>query len=202
MDSNKSTTELCSPLDETSSIMDNRWLMAKKSLSMMEKMMYPNIIDYYVISCAIPAIITITTENRYQIDFGLPGGHRPCIHYEILSDLWYQYLFIVWTVKGILILLTCNTVLICYTALMLRIINCTAVPPNPKFFKVSWQLNLHCTCKEPCYKQCSYLITNIHHLMVGMLWWPNMDWMNMFDSTWTIVDKNNLRAVNHLDVHN
>ena len=46
--------------------------MAKKSLNMIEKMMDPNIIDYYIINCAIPLIITI--ENRYQIDFGKPGG--------------------------------------------------------------------------------------------------------------------------------
>ena len=37
---------------------------------MIEKMMYPNIIDYYIINCAIPSIITI--KNRYQIDFGKP----------------------------------------------------------------------------------------------------------------------------------
>ena len=34
-------------------------------------MMDPNIIDYYLINCAIPSIITI--ENRYQIDFGKPA---------------------------------------------------------------------------------------------------------------------------------
>ena len=44
--------------------------MAKKSLNMIEKMMDPDIIDYYIINCAIPWIITI--ENRYQIDFGNP----------------------------------------------------------------------------------------------------------------------------------
>ena len=44
--------------------------MAKKSLNMIEKMMDPNIIDYYIINRAIPSIITI--ENRYQIDFGKP----------------------------------------------------------------------------------------------------------------------------------
>ena len=46
--------------------------MAKKSLNMIEKM-DPNIIDYYIINCAIPSIITI--ENRYQIDFGKPANH-------------------------------------------------------------------------------------------------------------------------------
>ena len=44
--------------------------MAKKSLNMIEKMMDPNIIDYYIINCAIPSIITI--KNRYQMDFGKP----------------------------------------------------------------------------------------------------------------------------------
>ena len=42
--------------------------MAKRSLNIMEKMMDPNIIDYYVINFEIPSIITI--ENRCQIDFG------------------------------------------------------------------------------------------------------------------------------------
>ena len=41
---------------------------------MIEKMMDPNIIDYYIINCAIPSII-VTIENRYQIDFGRPGQH-------------------------------------------------------------------------------------------------------------------------------
>ena len=44
--------------------------MAKISLNMMEKMMDPNIIDYYIINCAIPSIITI--EDCYQINFGKP----------------------------------------------------------------------------------------------------------------------------------
>ena len=45
--------------------------MAEKSLNMIEKMMDPNITDYYiVIKRAIQSIITI--ENRYQIDFGKP----------------------------------------------------------------------------------------------------------------------------------
>ena len=44
--------------------------MAKKSLNIIEKMMDPNIIDYYIINCAIPSIITI--KNCYQIDFGKP----------------------------------------------------------------------------------------------------------------------------------
>ena len=48
--------------------------MAKKSLNMIEKMMDPNIIDYYIINCAIPSIITI--ENRYQIDFGEPACEK------------------------------------------------------------------------------------------------------------------------------
>ena len=37
---------------------------------MMGKMMDANMIDYYIINCAIPSIITI--ENCYQIDFGKP----------------------------------------------------------------------------------------------------------------------------------
>ena len=41
----------------------------------MEKKMDPNIIDYYIINCAIPSIVTI--ENRYQVDFGKP-------------DIWWQ----------------------------------------------------------------------------------------------------------------
>ena len=45
--------------------------MAKKLLNMIEKMMDTNIIDYYIINCAIPSIITI--ENCYQIDFGKPA---------------------------------------------------------------------------------------------------------------------------------
>ena len=46
--------------------------MAKKSLDVIEKMMDPNIIAYYIINCAMPSIITI--ENLYQINFGKPGG--------------------------------------------------------------------------------------------------------------------------------
>ena len=34
-----------------------------------------NIIDYYIINCAIPSIITI--ENLYQIDFGKPANYIP-----------------------------------------------------------------------------------------------------------------------------
>ena len=37
--------------------------MAKKSLNMIEKMMDPKIIDYYIINCAIPS--TITIKNRF-----------------------------------------------------------------------------------------------------------------------------------------
>ena len=75
MESNNSITEPGSPFVANTTIMHNRWLMAKKSLNMMEKMMDPNIIDYYIINCAIPSIVTI--ENRYQIDFGKP-------------DIWWQ----------------------------------------------------------------------------------------------------------------
>ena len=44
--------------------------MAEKSSNMMEKIMDANIIDYYIINCAIPSKIAI--ENRYQINFGKP----------------------------------------------------------------------------------------------------------------------------------
>ena len=47
--------------------------MAKNLLNMMEKIMDPNIIDYYIVNCAIPSIITIC----YQIDFGKPYGGVP-----------------------------------------------------------------------------------------------------------------------------
>ena len=72
MESNISTTEPCSPLDVQASIMHDRWLMAKNSLNMMEKMMDPNVIDYDIINCAIQSIFTI--QNLYQIDFGKPDG--------------------------------------------------------------------------------------------------------------------------------
>ena len=55
------------------------WLMAKKSLNMMEKMMDRNIIDYGIINCAIPLIITI--ENCHQVDFGKPVP----VWYSLLS---------------------------------------------------------------------------------------------------------------------
>ena len=38
---------------------------------MMDKMMDPNIIDYYIINCAITSIVTI--EKCYQLDFGKPA---------------------------------------------------------------------------------------------------------------------------------
>ena len=60
--------------------------MAKKSLNMMEKKMDPNIIDYYIINCAIPSIITI--ENRYQIDFGKPGYKPILIESTLLVSHW------------------------------------------------------------------------------------------------------------------
>ena len=41
---------------------------------MIEKMMDLNIIDYYIINCAIPSIITI--EKHYQIDFGKPAMNK------------------------------------------------------------------------------------------------------------------------------
>ena len=71
--SNKSYTEPCSPLTVKGIVMDSGWLVAKKSLNMMENMMDPNIIDYDIINCAIPSIITF--GNCYQIDFGKPSWH-------------------------------------------------------------------------------------------------------------------------------
>ena len=38
----------------------------------MEKMIDPNIIEYYIINCAIPSIIITTIEKFYQIAFGKP----------------------------------------------------------------------------------------------------------------------------------
>ena len=58
----------------------------------MEKMMDPNIIDYYIyyiyyidyiINCAIPSIITI--ENRSQIEFGKPDGVADKSNYMLLK---------------------------------------------------------------------------------------------------------------------
>ena len=42
--------------------------------------MNPSIIDYYIINCAIPSIITF--EHCYQIDFGKPAWdlHTVCIY--------------------------------------------------------------------------------------------------------------------------
>ena len=77
MQSNDSSTEPGPPLDYLSSFMHNKSSMAKKSLNMIEKMMDSNIIDYYIINCAIPSIITI--ENRYQIDFGKPACKYGCM---------------------------------------------------------------------------------------------------------------------------
>ena len=55
--------------------------------------MNPNIIDYYIINCAIQLIITI--ENHYQIHFGKPvsvtkGGQvrAPVAHQTGLQMLW------------------------------------------------------------------------------------------------------------------
>ena len=45
--------------------------MAEKSLNMTEKMLDPNMIDYYIINCARPLIIKII-ENHYHINFGKP----------------------------------------------------------------------------------------------------------------------------------
>ena len=62
MKSNNSNTELSSAHVVNASIMHNIQLIAKKSLNMIEKMMDPNITDYYIFNCAIPLIITI--ENQ------------------------------------------------------------------------------------------------------------------------------------------
>ena len=51
---------------------------------MMEKMMDPNIIDYYIINCAIASIITI--ENRYQIDFGKPAFDILILYYTLWGN--------------------------------------------------------------------------------------------------------------------
>ena len=50
----------------------------------MQKMMDPNLIDYYIINCAKPLKITI--KNSYQIDFGNPESYiafiDPCFIYQ------------------------------------------------------------------------------------------------------------------------
>ena len=46
--------------------------------------MDPNIIDYYIINCALPS--TITIKNRFHIDFGKPAGHR--LFLEALTTLF------------------------------------------------------------------------------------------------------------------
>ena len=51
----------------------------------MEKSMDSNIIDYYVISCAIPLIITI--ENCYQIGFG-----KSDYQYDFLAANFYLFI--------------------------------------------------------------------------------------------------------------
>ena len=57
MQSNDTRTAPGFPHDMASSFMYDKSLMAKKSLNMIEKMMDPNIIDYYIINCAIPSKI-------------------------------------------------------------------------------------------------------------------------------------------------
>ena len=70
--------------------------MAKKSLNMTEKMMDPNIIDYYIVNRAIPSIITI--ENRYKIDFGKPDFKTVvCTMYHVTCGVYrvactYKYI--------------------------------------------------------------------------------------------------------------
>ena len=62
------------PTCEKPCVMHNRSFMAQKSLNMIEKIMDLNIIDYYIINCAKPSIITI--EKRYQMDFGKPARNQ------------------------------------------------------------------------------------------------------------------------------
>ena len=93
MNSTESSTELRSPVDWNATFMHNRWLMAQKSLNMIEKMMVPNIIEYYIINCAIPSIITI--KNRYQIDFGKPayrGGITVKFHQISYSQIPHKFI--------------------------------------------------------------------------------------------------------------
>ena len=59
--------------------------MAKKSLNMIEKMMDADIIEYYIINCAIPPITIITIENRYQTDFGKPA-YRKSRHLNVYAQ--------------------------------------------------------------------------------------------------------------------
>ena len=62
MESNKSSTVPGYPYDVLLSFMHNRWLMAKKSLNIIEKMMDPNIIDYRVLHNQL--CNTIDNHNR------------------------------------------------------------------------------------------------------------------------------------------
>ena len=45
-------------------MMHKQSFMAQKSLDMIEKMMDLNIVDYYIINCAIPSIITIKNVTK------------------------------------------------------------------------------------------------------------------------------------------
>ena len=62
--------------------------MAKKQLNMMEKMVDANLIDYYIINCAISSIITM--ENPYQIDFGNPVQHLYSANERIVALLFEE----------------------------------------------------------------------------------------------------------------
>ena len=74
--SNKSYTEPCSPLTVKGIVMNSRWLVAKKSLNMMENMMDPNIIDYTVL-CN-----TIYNHNRKS----LPNRFlQACLQYHYME---------------------------------------------------------------------------------------------------------------------
>mgnify|MGYP001803983307 CR=1 FL=1 len=52
-------------------------------------MMDFNIIDYYIINCTIPSIITI--ENCYQIDFGKPGYRIRHFRYMCIMGMNWRY---------------------------------------------------------------------------------------------------------------
>ena len=85
MESNKPNTEL--------SIRYNRWLMPKKSLNMMKKMMVPNNFDNYVINCATP----FTIINRSRISFCKPGLIRRRAAPAKCLYFWVFWEKIVWS---------------------------------------------------------------------------------------------------------
>ena len=111
----------------------------------------------------------------YELQY-VTTGHAFIL--KFLSDLWYQYLFIY----------CLNSQRYTYTSHLQHRTNL-----------------LYCTDAAnhqlPCYKLCSYLITDIHHLLVRMLWWPNMDWN---EYVWFYPNNSRQlqgRAINLLDMH-